>query len=83
MPLPFSRSPFAHCNLERLQLRSALQNSYGLIRSDQKIGVWVLFCGFLENGIEKNRVFLKMLRRSIQEMFEVESRRVSSKCLLS
>lgn len=72
MPFPFRRWAFTHRRLERSQLCSGLKTLEGADSFPKEIRVSVLFIGFLEHRLHETQVFLKVFRRAVQEMLEVE-----------
>ncbi len=84
VPLQLPAGSLTHSSLEGPKLGDSLQLLDGLNRFLQEIRVGIAFGRFVHDGFECDRVFLKVLSRATEEVFEIEAMgiRVSGTLLL-
>lgn len=73
MPLELPCRALAHCGLPSPKLSDSLQLLDGFDRLLEELAVGVALRRFIADRFEQDRVFLQVLRRAAEEVFEVQS----------
>ena len=73
VPVKFSSWSLAHGGLERPELSNCLQLLDGFNGLLQELRIWIAFCRLVADSFESNRVFLQMLRRSVEEVLQLKT----------